>query len=91
MIQVYEEKQFDNFDELYDSTWSGATDTMDEIRELHNDDAEEDFFNYVMEWAQLTAEMDVLNTTQLNDFIWFDCDDFVKELKNTYEEEEEDE
>lgn len=59
--------------------WSGGKDRLDRIIEL---DIVEEASDYIAE--VMGTEM---TETELNDFLWFEMDDFIED----YEEEEEDE
>lgn len=61
------------------NAWSGGRDRLERIIEL---DIVEEATEYIIEC--LGTEID---ETELNDFLWFDMDDFIEE----YEEDEEDE
>lgn len=53
-----------DFTKLYDNSWSGATQTLDDIKDV---DKEEEFMNFLEQ--VFTDEVDA---TTLNDFIWFE-------------------
>lgn len=70
MLTVYSEKQFNNFYELFDNSWGGAVDTLNEIIKQGREDEvmqilEEEFFD------QRPTD------TQVNDFIWFDLENVM--------------
>ena len=75
---VYEEKSFDDLYDLEGICWSGAIDRIKEVMDL-DDEKQEKFVDYVKE--SLISEEEILTTTQLNDFIWFECDSFIEKLK----------
>lgn len=83
-MNVYDELYFDNLSDLKEICWSGAIQRIEEVEEL-DDDKQQEFVDYVIEMLE---DNEHLSTTTLNDFIWFECDDFIEELKE--EEEEED-
>lgn len=56
-----------DFNELYNSSWSGAIDTLDTIRE---NEKEDDFLQLLNDI--LTTYDNGLDRTKVNDFIWFD-------------------
>ena len=58
-----------NFNELYNTSWSGAKQTLDTIIE---NDKEEEFLQFLND--TLDAYDKGLERTELNDFIWFDSD-----------------
>ena len=73
-----------DFDDLKDICWSGA---LDRLRAVEDAGLEDEFFDYVDEnISWMGDEGGTLTTTQLNDFIWFDCDDWLDE--NVYNEDE---
>lgn len=62
-----------DFYNLYDNSWSGARDTLDDIK---NADLEEEFMDYL---EGLFGEEEVEDTT-LNDYIWFERDEIYEAL-----------
>lgn len=72
MIQY--KNEIDSFEELKDLCWGGASQRLDEIEEL---DLEDEFMDYLQEiFCDETPSL-----TDINDFIWFDCDDWIEEHK----------
>lgn len=72
MIQY--KNEIDSFEELKDLCWGGALQRLDEIEEL---DLEDEFMDYLQEiFYDETPSL-----TDINDFIWFDCDDWIEEHK----------
>lgn len=72
MIQY--KNEIDSFEELKDLCWGGALQRLDEIEEL---DLEDEFMDYLQEiFCDETPTL-----TEINDFIWFDCDDWIEEHK----------
>lgn len=65
----------DTFDELYDLCWSGAIQRLDEIRDLNLKD---EFMEYLSDRLSYSKD---LTLTDINDFIWFDCDEWIEEHK----------
>lgn len=65
----------DTFDELYDLCWSGALQRLDEIRDL---DLEDEFMEYLSDILSYSKD---LTLTDINDFIWFEVDDWIEEHK----------
>ena len=63
--------------------WAGGRDRLDRIIEL---DIVEEASEYIEMYmgTEMTA-------TQLNDFLWFEMDDFIEDYEEEDEEEEEDE
>lgn len=62
-----------DFYNLYDNSWSGARDTLDDIK---NADLEEEFMDYL---EGLFGDEEVEDTT-LNDYIWFERDEIYEAL-----------
>jgi hypothetical protein len=89
-INEYDKNDFYN---LYDNSWSGARDTLDDIK---NADLEEEFMDLLDTYFSCEEE---LTDTELNDFIWFERDTIYEELgldengkiKTDDEEEDDDE
>lgn len=72
MIKVTDE--FDTFTQLYETSWSGAISRLDEIQELG---LEDEFMEYLEE-----VFYDYTPTrTEINDFIWFEVDEWIEEHK----------
>ena len=70
----------DTFDELYNLCWSGALQRLDEIEEL---DLEDEFMDYLEEiFCDETPSL-----IDINDFIWFECDDWIEEHKGEEDDE----
>lgn len=82
---VYKEHTIEDIYTLDELCWSGARDRIMEVEEL-DDDKQERFIEYLRE--QLGDE-EHLSLMELNDFIWFECDNFIEQLKDEEEEEEE--
>lgn len=64
-----------DFNELYNSSWSGAIDTLKTIEE---NEKEDEFLQLVNEI--LSSYESGLDRTKLNDFIWFDRDYIYESL-----------
>ena len=72
MIEYKDE--INNFCDLQNLCWGGALQRLDEIEEL---DLEDEFMNYLEEiFCDETPSL-----TDINDFIWFECDDWIEEHK----------
>ena len=69
MITVYEEKQLD-FDGLYKSSWGGAVQVLDKVKEKG---LEDELMN-LLEELQGYEDGQRFDRTRLNDFICFDLD-----------------
>lgn len=66
--------EINNFYDLRDLCWSGALQRLDEIEELG---LEDEFMYYLQEiFCDETPSL-----TDINDFIWFECDDWIEEHK----------
>ena len=65
----------DTFGDLYDLCWAGALARLDEIEEL---DLEDEFMTYLTYNFDNDTEYTL---TDINDFIWFECDDWIEEHK----------
>lgn len=62
-----------DFSRLYDNSWSGALQTLNDIA---NADLEEEFMDYL---EGLFGDEEVEDTT-LNDYIWFERDEIYEAL-----------
>ena len=66
----------DNFEELKQFCWSGATQTLEAIEEKGLENEFVDLLNSILEENE-----NGLEETQLNDVIWFDVD-YIEECLN---------
>ena len=67
VVKTINEYDENDFGILYENSWSGARQTLDDIR---NADLEEEFMQYLDEMFGA----DEVGDTELNDFIWFERD-----------------
>lgn len=68
-------KEVYDFNELYNSSWSGAVDTLDTIKENNKEDDLLALINEVLGYYD-----GGLDRTQLNDYLWFDRDNIYESL-----------
>ena len=73
VVKTRNECSKNDFYNLYDNSWSGALQTLDDIK---NADLEEEFMDYL---EGLFGEEEVEDTT-LNDYIWFERDEIYEAL-----------
>lgn len=73
VVKTINEYDKNDFSKLYDNSWSGARQTLDDIS---NADLEEEFMDYL---EGLFGEEEVEDTT-LNDYIWFERDEIYEAL-----------
>ncbi len=88
MLAVKAVKYIDEFYELKDICWAGASDVLDMIED---EGLEEEAMQVINEYFD--NEEEEIEETNLNDFIWFELEDIMKEygyLQTEEEEEEED-
>ena len=72
----------DTFDDLLDVCWAGAQPRLDEIAELGLEDE-------FMEYLTYNFDNDTEYTlTDINDFIWFECDNWIEEHKEENEDDD---
>ena len=74
VVKTINEYCKNDFYNLYDNSWSGARDTLDDIK---NANLEEEFMQLLDEYFSTEEEVD---DTELNDFIWFERDTIYKNL-----------
>lgn len=74
MLSVKETFTIDNIYDLKQHCWSGA---IDRINEAIENNIGDEFFDYIVSMFDFTE--DDIDMTQLNDFIWFECDDWLEE------------
>ncbi len=77
-MTIYEELTIDDIYDLKQHCWSGA---LDRINEAISNDIGDEFYDYIMETLEAYNMDDKIEITQVNDFIWFDCDDWLEEHK----------
>lgn len=83
-MEIVYTNTIDSFYDLQDLCWSGASQVLDIVSEH---DLEDEFFNHIVtsfDWCDTPPTL-----TEINDFIWFECDDWID--KNIPKEDEEDE
>lgn len=80
MKMIEYKNEIDCFADLQDLCWSGALSRLDEIEEL---DLEDEFMDYLQEIFYDTTP----SLTEINDFIWFECDDWIEEHKGEEDDE----
>ena len=73
VVKTTNEYSSNDFYRLYDNSWSGALQTLEDIK---NADLEEEFMEHL---EQIFSE-DEIEDTQLNDYIWFDRDQIYESL-----------
>ena len=57
----------DNFNDLYENSWSGAIDTLDTI-------IKNDMENELMEHLEEIFDNQIPTETEVNDYLWFESD-----------------
>lgn len=67
VVKTINEYDKNDFSRLYENSWSGARQTLDDIS---NAEKEEEFMQYLDEMFGA----DEVGDTELNDFIWFERD-----------------
>lgn len=77
---MYIKMEVESFWWLENNCWSGAIDRLKEIRE---NGLEDEFMAYLGSFFDYTDEIPTM--TELNDFIWFDIDDWIEEMKGEEE------
>ena len=77
---MYVKMEVESFWWLEDNCWSGALDRLKEIKENGLEDEFMDFLQIMFFYS----EEEIPTMTELNDFIWFECDEWIE--KNIEEE-----
>lgn len=80
-MTIYERHEVADLYDLRDLCWSGALDRIDDAIENEIDG---DFFEYIQDNFCLD---DNIELTDVNDFIWFDCDTWLEEHSQKEEED----
>lgn len=86
MLAVKKVTYIDEFYELKEICWSGAVDVLDSIEEKGLEDEAMTVIN-----EYFSGEDEEITETTLNDFIWFDLEDVMKDwgyLEDSEEDEE---
>lgn len=65
VVKTINEYDTNNFYNLFENSWSGARDTLEDIIKAEK---EEEFMQYLDE---VFCDSDEITDTELNDFIWF--------------------
>lgn len=73
-----------NFTDLFNNSWSGATETLKAIELADKEDE-------LMEYLEVVFEGDVPDETIVNDYLWFESDEIYEYLGMSDNEEEEEE
>jgi hypothetical protein len=84
-MTIYEELTIDDIYDLKEHCWSGA---LDRINEAIANDIGDEFYEYIMETLEAYNMDDKIEITEVNDFIWFDCDKWLEEHKPREEDED---
>lgn len=79
-MTVYEEHNVYDLYDLRKICWSGA---LARIDDAIDNDLEDEFFQYICDCFEFDERTDL---TQVNDFIWFECDDWLEEHKQKEED-----
>lgn len=82
---MYVKMEIESFYWLENNCWSGALDRLKEIRE---NGLEDEFMEYLQTFFDYSFD-EIPTMTELNDFIWFEVDDWIKEMKEEIEEDAE--
>lgn len=73
VVKTIDEYDENDFYELYDNSWSGAIDTLDDIKK---NGLEEEFMQLLSD----TFEGEEVDATELNDYIWFERSSIYESL-----------
>lgn len=74
VVKTINEYDTNNFYNLFENSWSGARDTLEDIIKAEK---EEEFMQYLDE---VFCDSDEITDTELNDFIWFERDTIYENL-----------
>lgn len=77
-MTIYERHDINDLYDLRDLCWSGALSRIDEAIEYEIDG---DFFEYIKDYFENWVGNDTIDIEEINDFIWFECDDWLEEHK----------
>lgn len=74
VVKTINEYDTNDFYNLFENSWSGARDTLEDIIKAEK---EEEFMQYLDE---VFCDSDEITDTELNDFIWHDRDTIYESL-----------
>lgn len=74
---MYIKMEVESFWWLENNCWSGALERLKEIKENGLEDEFMDFLQ-IMFFYSYSAEEEIPTMTELNDFIWFNCDEWIE-------------
>lgn len=74
VVKTINEYDTNDFYNLFENSWSGARDTLEDIIKAEK---EEEFMQYLDE---VFCDSDEITDTELNDFIWFERDTIYENL-----------
>ena len=74
VVKTINEYDTNDFYNLFENSWSGARDTLEDIIKAEK---EEEFMQYLDE---VFCDSDEITDTELNDFIWFKRDTIYESL-----------
>lgn len=85
LLEVKETFVLSNIYDLKNHCWSGALDRIDEAIEKNIGDK---FFKYIIDIFDFKIINDEeIDITEINDFIWFECDEWLEENTNKNDNE----
>ena len=76
MLYIKEEFNLYSFE-----AWSGGADRLEAIKELEIIDEAEEYIE------ELLGGLETVTSTEINDVLWFEMDDFIESYKEEEEEE----
>lgn len=83
-IRLYEDIDLSEYLHDYErNSWGGAYDRLKSLDKIGKLDA---FIDAIIN-DFIATDYDVISKTELNDFIWFECDDLIEDLEAEYHEE----
>ena len=80
-MTIYETHDINGIYDLQDICWSGA---LQRIQEAIKNDIEDEFYEFIVESFDYQDSTDLY---ELNDFIWFECDEWLEEHTNNSDSE----
>lgn len=74
-MTIYERHEINDLYDLRDLCWSGA---LSRIDEAIDNEIDGEFFEYIADYFNNWTD-DNIELTEVNDFIWFETDDWLEE------------
>ena len=82
---IYSVQEVMDLYDLYNASWSGAKQNLENLFSIKNYDLEREFLNYLNDIIQESYNGNI-DQTELNDLLWFEDNLFIDFYKLNYED-----